>query len=475
LGISMGLRCRMRRLQAGNVCSCSSHFIVKDSQLTGSLGFTQDVVDLPPFVWRNWDSKSFQLPIPENEAEIVAARFDPAFAAAAAPSFATRSPAPASTTLSRSFPPAVPSTSSAPSQSSVSQSFTAASITGTSSSLPSATDTNTSDTSIGDKAGNAGTPWAIILGSIGGAVAAIIVVSMIIFFCFVRRKRRRQRSTGAEGMATEPKITPDNPSGRRFDPSYHTSKDWKHRSFLDMLSSGQAAPGLGASTNTSTKRQSKRMTELFNDPKSFFSPRAAPRPFAAALKYSNSNESIETLRYTTTSERLKSRNRTESFSSGSEVSFGVGPPKVVPTAMGMGYTKAKDSRPQPRDSGMSVTPGVITGGPDAPGLLAAVKVMKKEDGDDPLDTPSSTYTPPPRAFGDSPGYPFPRVTTPPALLVHKGLSKPPPLKSRLSTKIPDSRFSTTSSTSAVAIPLPHPPVTAATDFTLPPEEYRRKQ
>jgi hypothetical protein len=96
--------------------------------------------------------------------------------------------------------------------------------------------------------------------------------------------------------------------------------------------------------------------------------------------------------------------------------------------------------------------------------------MKKEDedgdgdDDDPLDTP----TPPSRAFGDSPGYPFPRITTPPAMMVmsrDKNLPKPPPLKSRLSTKIPDSRFS--SSAMSMATP--------AMDFTLPPEEYRRKQ
>jgi hypothetical protein len=161
--------------------------------------------------------------------------------------------------------------------------------TNTTAAVPSASDTDTSnpshDSNDRDKSGDAGTPWAIILGSIGGAIAGIIILAMLIFFCFLRRKRRNPplSTVPAEGM--EPKViakhvseSPDKPAGRRFDPSYHTSKDWKHkhRSFLDMLAgptgAGGPAAGEGESTATKTKRQSKRMTELFNDPKSFFSP-----------------------------------------------------------------------------------------------------------------------------------------------------------------------------------------------------------
>lgn len=275
---------------------------------------------------------------------------------------------------------------------------------------------------------------------------------MLVFLFFLRRKRRR-----AEEQVESPKsdIRPEG-TGRRFDPSYHTSTDWKNKrkSFSDILANPNEKKGSG------NGKRSTGMTELFNDPKSFFSPRTPPRPFAMAQSQrqrKDSNDSIESLRYTTTSERLHSRERTGSFSSGSEVSFGVGPPRVTPT-----YMKAKDVTNISVVTPMTARTEMTSTHRGPGGLLEAVNVMKREDEDDPLTTPSTVAT----RSEKGTSYPFPQVSTP---VTSKALPRPPPLKSRLSTKIPDSRFSST------PVALPPPPVTPAQDFTLPPEEYRRKQ
>jgi hypothetical protein len=370
-------------------------------------------------------------------------------AAAAAPSFATTSLAPGTTTLSRSFAPvSSPSTSSLSSGTTRSGSPQTLSPTNSSAAVPSATAQPGPDQ--GTENQDNDTPWAIILGSIGGAVAAVVVVAMLVFFFFLRRKRRR---TVERVEPPKPEAQPE--TGSRFDPLYHTSTDWKNKrkSFLDVLVNPNERKG-------GNGKRSTGMTELFNDPKSFFSPRTPPRPFALAQSQrqrKDSNDSIESLRYTTTSERLHSRERTGSFSSGSEVSFGVGPPKIVPT-----YVKAKRATNVSVVSPMTARTDMGSTHRGPGGLLEAVNVMKREDEDDPLETPSTIAT-----RSDKGGsYPFPRVSTPPP---NKALPRPPPLKSRLSTRIPDSRFSST----PVALPLP--PVTPAQDFTLPPEEYRRKQ
>jgi hypothetical protein len=282
---------------------------------------------------------------------------------------------------------------------------------------------------------------AIILGCIGGGIATILI-SMLIFFYFLRRKKR-----GVEGQQELSSDSADGPptgTARRFDPSFHTSIDWKHkhRSFLDVFANAN---------------KEKRATG-----DSLFSPRTPPKPFALAHQQSmrlrkDSNDSIESLRYTTTSERLE-RDRTTSFSSGSEVSFGlgVGTPKV-----GVKYLEAKDVTNISVVSPMTARTDMTSTHRGPGGLLEAINTMKREDGDnDPLETPSTIAT---GRLVEGDSYPFP--PTPP---MEKSLPRPPALKSRLSTKIPDSRFSS-------AVALPQPPVTPAYDFTLPPEEYRRKQ
>jgi hypothetical protein len=134
----------------------------------------------------------------------------------------------------------------------------------------------------------------------------------------------------------------------------------------------------------------------------------------------------------------------------------VGTPKV-----GVKYLKAKDVTNISVVSPMTARTDMTSTHRGPGGLLEAINTMKREDGDnDPLETPSTIATGR-HTEGDS--YPFP--PTPP---MEKSLPRPPALKSRLSTKIPDSRFSS-------AVALPQPPVTPAYDFTLPPEEYRRKQ
>ena len=275
-------------------------------------------------------------------------------------------------------------------------------------------------------------------------MAATIIIAMLVFLYFLRRKKKR--AEGQQVLSSDSADVPPIGTGRRFDPSYHTSTDWKHkhRSFLEVL----ANP-------TGSKEREKRATG-----ESFFSPRTPPRPFALAAQQSqrqrkDSNGSIESLRYTTTSERL-GRDRMTSFSSGSEVSFGmgVGPPKV-----GTRYIKAKDVTNISVVSPMTARTEMTSTHRGPGGLLEAINIMKKED-EDPLETPSTI------APHTSDGYPFPLTPSP----TNKALPLPPALKSRLSTKIPDSRFSTSS-----AVALPQPPVTPAHDFSLPPEEYRAKQ
>jgi len=272
-------------------------------------------------------------------------------------------------------------------------------------------------------------------------VAASIIIAMLVFFYFLRRKRRR--AEGQQELSSDSVDAPPPHTGKRFDPSYHTSIDWKHkhRSFLNVIST--------------TKE--KRATG-----ESFFSPRTPPKPFALAHQQSmrqrkDSNDSIESLRYTTTSERL-GRDRTTSFGSGSEVSFGLG---VGTPRVGVRYLKAKDVTNISVVSPMTARTDMTSTHRGPGGLLEAINTMKREDGDnDPLET-ASTIAMAHHTEGDS--YPFP--PTPP---IEKPLPRPPALKSRLSTKIPDSRFSS-------AVAFSQPPMTPAHDFTLPPEEYRRKQ
>jgi hypothetical protein len=267
---------------------------------------------------------------------------------------------------------------------------------------------------------------------------------MLVFFYFLRRKKRRAEEQGHDESKQPDSADALAPTtGRRFDPSYHTSTDWKHkhRSFLEVLANPTGSNGKRATGD------------------SFFSPRTPPRPFALANQQSqrqrkDSNDSIESLRYTTTSERLQ-RDRNGSFSSGSEVSFGIG---MTTPKVGTRYIKAKDVTNISVASPMTARTDMTSTHRGPGGLLEAINAMK-DSGDDPLETPSTMATK--HVEGDS--YPFP--PTPP---IEKALPRPPALKSRLSTKIPDSRFSS-------AVALPQPPVTPAQDFTLPPEEYRRKQ
>ena len=272
-------------------------------------------------------------------------------------------------------------------------------------------------------------------------MAAAIIIAMLIFFYFLRRKRRR--AEGQQELSSDSADAPPPNTGKRFDPSYHTSIDWKHkhRSFLDVLSTSKEKRATG---------------------ESFFSPRTPPKPFALAHQQSirqrkDSNDSIESLRYTTTSERLE-RSRTTSFGSGSEVSFGLG---VGTPRVGVRYLKAKDVTDISVVSPMTARTDMTSTHRGPGGLLEAINTMKREDGDnDPLETPS-TFVTGHHTEGDS--YLFP-----PTPLIEKPLPRPPAFKSRLSTKIPDPRFSS-------AVAPTQPPVTPAYDFTLPPEEYRRKQ
>jgi hypothetical protein len=221
---------------------------------------------------------------------------------------------------------------------------------------------------------------------------------MLVFFYFLRRKKRR--AEGQQELSSDSADGPPTGTAKRFDPSYHTSIDWKHkhRSFLDVLA----------------KTKEKRATG-----DSFFSPRTPPKPFALAHQQSmrqrkDSNDSIESLRYTTTSERLE-RARTTSFSSGSEVSFGLGmgTPKV-----GVKYLKAKDVTNISVVSPMTARTDMTSTHRGPGGLLEAINTMKREDGDnDPLETPS-TIAMTHHTEGDS--YPFP--STPP---MGKPLPRPP--------------------------------------------------
>lgn len=358
----------------------------------------------------------------------------------------------------------------------------------------------------------------VMIGAIAGSIGAVVLVALLIFFLIIRRRKRSQSRLA-------PIITlpgGDEKDGykrgsRRFDPNYHSSTDWKskHRSFLEILTpkteggDGNSAYGV-AGRDGSKKGKSKPFSQLFT------SPRTAPLPFGQfQIKDPNaSNSSVESLRYTTTSERLGHKRDQESFSSGSELSFGLGQPNV------QGYTKARHAAPafpQPAvtESIFSqLTAGTGTGTPGmgigmtygAPppqsALLQAVNQMRKDEGeDDPLDTP------PAKNFDEHSSYPFPR--TPPIIPAgafqsvspksggtlqgepgggtgvagvaggavgagarEKALpTTPGRIKTRISTKIPDSRFSTTGG----AITLPQPPITPAHDFTLDPDEYRRKQ
>lgn len=337
----------------------------------------------------------------------------------------------------------------------------------------------------------------VVIGAIAGAVGAVVLITMTVFL-FILRRRRKRAAHPAQVQEKDDGQGNGKRSSRRFDPNYHSSTDWKqkHRSFLDMLTPTPKGDGGFPSKDKGGKGGTKPLSELFADPKSFFSPRTAPLPFGAEAGNINaSRDSLDTLRYTTTSERLKGRDRTESFSSGSTLSFGVGPPKV------MAYTKAKHgASPQPPTAPVSVGNGTESimsntttqyGAPPAgqADLLRAVNDMREqevraENKDDPLETPT-----PIRDYDKHTSYPFPRVATPPFPVVAttppaagpssprspapdtaKALPAPPSsIKTRISTKIPDSRFSSS------AITLPQPPITPAHDFTLPPEEYRRKQ
>jgi hypothetical protein len=225
---------------------------------------------------------------------------------------------------------------------------------------------------------------------------------MLIFFFVLRRKRRRSVNQGDSPQLSN---SSDQPGGRRFDPSYHTSTDWKHkhRSFLEIL----------ANPSKSAKKE-HGMTELINDPKSFFSPRTPPKPAFAQHQHQR-NDSVETLRYTTTSERMNARDRTGSFSSGSELSFGIGPPKVGT------YLKAKNATIAGTDmvSPMTARTDMTSTHRGPGGLLEAIKKM--EDEDDPLDTPSTIAT----GALEGNSYPFPKVHTPP---VEKVLTPPSRLK-----------------------------------------------
>lgn len=331
----------------------------------------------------------------------------------------------------------------------------------------------------------------VMIGAIAGAIGGVILLAMLIFFIVIRRRRKRNAAALAEDQS--PPQTSELPKeragvkreSRRFDPNYHSSVDWKnkHRSFLEMLT-----PTPKHDAFPPAKGKKAPMSELFNDPKSFFSPRPAPPPsgmvVATAKGSPRPTDSVESLRYTTTSERLKSRDRTESFSSGSELSFGVGPPKVT------AYTKTKHATaaagagggPDNTTSVFSMStatdpPSAIPAGQGHIGLLQAVRDMDADD--DPLETP------PAKNFDGHTSYPFPRVTTPPILPAAaasgpgRGSPRPPntgkalpSAPSRISTKIPDPRFSSSAQT---MVTLPQPPIAPAHDFTLPPDEYRRKQ
>lgn len=414
----------------------------------------------------------------------LAACFDPALAAAAAPSFATTSSPPGSTTLSRDF-------SSTPG---VALSDSTTSGTSTSRSRPPPTSTSPTDPA---RSSDEGTPLGVMIGAIAGAVGAVVLIAMLIMFLILRRRRRRAEQERilhekAAGQGNGKHIS------RHFDPNYHSSKDWKHkhRSFLNILTPTSKGEGSFPSNEAGGKGGTKPISELFANPKSFFSPRTAPLPAGVGVQRAG-NDSVETLRYTTTSERLKGRDRLDSFSSGSESSFGIGPPKVT------AYVKAKHNAHSPipptapvtasnaTESMMSTTTtqyGVPAGQSD---LLRAVNDMRTEqevanggtDRDDPLETP------PVKDFDKHSSYPFPRVADPvipitaatdstmpitapasPAPDTGKALPKPPgTIKTRISTNIPDPRFSSS------AITIPRPPITPAHDFTLPPDEYRRKQ
>lgn len=363
----------------------------------------------------------------------------------------------------------------------------------------------------------------VIIGAIAGSIGAIVLVALLIFFLILRRRKRKQNKLAPvitlPGQGDEKDGNGNKRTSRRFDPNYHSSTDWKskHRSFFEILTpkaetgDTNSAHGVGiGSRGGSKKGKPKPFSQLFT------SPRTAPLPFgqfkiqdpdANNNNNNNNHNSLESLRYTTTSERLGHKRDQESFSSGSELSFGLGQPNV------QSYTKARHAAPafpQPAvtesilsqlTAGTGTGTGIGTPGmgigmtygapPPQSALLQAVHERRRgEDEDDPLDTP------PAKNFDKHSAYPFPRtppdsrIATPPvsstgAIQPQGGAAAgagagprekalpttPGRIKTRISTKIPDPRFST----STTAITLPQPPITPAHDFTLAPDEYRRKQ
>ncbi|ORX40878.1 hypothetical protein BD324DRAFT_26100 [Kockovaella imperatae] len=202
-------------------------------------GFAEAVQQIPLYAWKPWSGEQWAA----------------APASSSATLFISSTPT-GTTTLSRSFPPATVTrtpTSTSPS-----------SLTRSSSPSASATDAS-------NDAPSSRTKWGSIIGGVVGGILAVI----LIFFLW-RRHVRQKRQRDKEDLVI------------RYAPPKTSSS--RGQSLLTFFGAA------GFLDRSEKEKDAKRVTELMNDPKSFRSPRPAPKA-----------PSIDDWRYTTTQDRMRAR------------------------------------------------------------------------------------------------------------------------------------------------------------------------
>ena len=192
----------------------------------------------------------------------VGSRWIAAQASISASSFSTLTPT-GTTTLSRSL---LPITKSSPSSSPVSPSISTPP-------RPSISNNGTSSDSSNSSAKTGVAKWGPIVGGIAGGVFGLVLL-----FLLFRWFRSRQTRPNDPNLVVSYKPPPT---------SSHQRKS-RSQSFLDMFGAGRMS--------MSQERANRRETELMADPYSFAAPRPAPKA-----------PSQESLRYTTTQDRMRNR------------------------------------------------------------------------------------------------------------------------------------------------------------------------